>query len=79
MRGHQGLGEFFDAAVQLIDAGNGADLRHLRSDLRVIQRIERILIAHLRNQQPEKAVLLLGRADAPGSRRSRRATSRCRR
>jgi len=39
---------------ELVDAAHRADLRELRGDLRVVHRIERILVLHLRDEQFRK-------------------------
>ena len=49
-----------DRAVQLLDAVTGVDLRHLARDLRVVHRVQRVLVLHLRDQQLEEAVLGAG-------------------
>ena len=56
--------------VELIDPLDGIDLGELRGDLRVIHRIERVLIVHLGNQQFQKAVgaaVIGGRRSTSGS------------
>ena len=57
--------------VELVDAADGVDLRHLAGDLRVVQRVHRVLVLHLRDQQLEEAILrtglVLGRRAAAGS------------
>ena len=47
--------------VQLLDPGHGVDLRHLARDLGVVHRIERVLVAHLRDEELEEAVRRDGR------------------
>ena len=46
--------------VELLDAADGVDLRHLAGDLRVVQRVQRVLVLHLRDQQLEEAVFAAG-------------------
>src|SRR5206468_5812068 len=50
--------------VQLLDAVDGVDLRHLARDLRVVHRIERVLVLHLRDQQFQESVGAAGRVGA---------------
>ena len=49
-----------DRGVEPLDAADGVDLRHLAGDLRVVQRVQRVLVLHLRHQQLEEAVLAAG-------------------
>jgi hypothetical protein len=56
--------------VELLDAVDGVDLRHLAGDLRVVHRVERVLVLHLRHQQLEEAVLGAGLVGG-GARRPR--------
>ncbi len=49
-----------DGGVEPLDAGHGLDLRHLAGDLRVVERVERVLVLHLRDQQAQEAVLRAG-------------------
>ena len=50
--GHRG-----QRRVQLVDARHRADLRELRGDLRVVDRVQRVLVLELRHEQREEAVL----------------------
>jgi hypothetical protein len=56
--------ELADGGVQVADPGDGADLRHLRGDLRVVDRSERILVVHLRDQQLQERIGQVLRARA---------------
>jgi hypothetical protein len=47
----------FSVAFSLLDAVHRADLRQLRGHLRVVHRVERILVLQLRGEQLEEAVL----------------------
>jgi hypothetical protein len=57
------LEDHLQRGVQLVDAFDRADLRHLRGHLGVVHRIQRILVLQLRHEQLEEAVL---RADVLG-------------
>ncbi len=60
--------------VQLLDAADRVDLRQLGRHLRVVQRVQRILVVHLRDQQLQEAVLGVGaRSFAASSLASARA------
>ena len=50
--------------VELVDAGHGGELGQLAGDLRIVERVQRVLVLHLRDQQLHEAVL--GRAGAVG-------------
>jgi hypothetical protein len=46
--------------VELVDAADGLDLRHLGRYLRVVHRVERILVLQLRHEQLEEPVFGIG-------------------
>jgi hypothetical protein len=45
-----------DEIVELLDARDGADLRHLAGELGVVHRVERVLVLQLRDQQLQEPV-----------------------
>ena len=46
--------------IQLLDAADGVDLRQLAGHLRVVERVQRVLVGHLRDEQLQEAVLGAG-------------------
>jgi hypothetical protein len=52
--------------VELVDSADRLDLRHLAGDLRVVHRIQWILVLQLRDQQLEKTILGVGRCGDTG-------------
>ncbi len=53
---HELARQRLDRTVQLLDAADRVDLRHLARDLGVVHRVERVLVLHLRDEQFEKPV-----------------------
>ena len=47
----------FERVIDLLDTGDGVDLRHLTGHLRVVYRVHRVLVIELCDQQLEEAVL----------------------
>jgi len=50
-------GHGLQAAVHVLDALHRAELRHLAGHLGVVERVQRVLVLHLRNQQAQKTIL----------------------
>ena len=55
---HQGLHGF----IELINTGDGRELRQLAGDLGIVEGVQRILVLHLCHQQLHETVLGFGRA-----------------
>ena len=55
--GRHAVAQRLQSDIQLVYTGHRAELRHLRGHLRIVHRVQRILVLHLRDQQLEETIL----------------------